>query len=183
MTTLQEKIANERRRLRSVRQKLTAAVKRKSGGDESFLPFYIAATEYMEAAMERLHAQDIKMGEMIREKVETVDDSVRQALGELDERLSGNQAYLEKFLAAGAALREEGMAALASYEVIAEAYTDYIMATMGHHGATSDLAQRLFNADDWTYMAGITDAEMQREGELHERVMQAAPEGLTVPED
>ena len=39
---------------------------------------------------------------------------------------------------------------------------------MGHHGATSDLAQRLFNADDWAYMAGITDDDMQREGELHD---------------
>ena len=133
MTTLQEKIANERRRLRSVRQKLTAAVKQKSNGDESFLPFYIAATKYMEVAMERLHAQDIKMGEMIQDKVEVVDDSVRQALGELDERLSGNQVHLEKFLAAGAALREEGMPAV---RVVRSDHRSVYRLYYGDHGSS-----------------------------------------------
>jgi len=182
MTTLQEKIANERRRLRSVRQKLTAAVKQKSQGDEAFLPFYIAATEYMEAAMGRLHAQDIKMGDMIREKVEKIDDGVSQALAELDERLSGNQDYLKKFLAAGAALRDDGMSAIATFEEVTEAYCDYIVATMGHHGATTDLSQRLFSADDWAYMAGITDEEMQREADLFQKVTNTVPENLEVAE-
>ncbi len=56
MTTLSEQIAGERRRLKSVRQLFTTAVARKAGGNQSFLPFYIALGDYMEASMDRLHA-------------------------------------------------------------------------------------------------------------------------------
>ena len=76
MTTLQERIAGERRRLRTVRQKLSAAVAQTAQGNPDWAPFYAAVGDYMEASMARLHAQDVKMGDMIREKVERVDDKV-----------------------------------------------------------------------------------------------------------
>jgi hypothetical protein len=58
--TLRERVAGERRRLKSVRETLTAAVARKSGGDSAFAPFYVAVADYIETSMGRLHAQDVK---------------------------------------------------------------------------------------------------------------------------
>jgi hypothetical protein len=178
MTTLRERVAGERRRLKSVRQALTAAVARQARGDATFVPFYIAVGDYIEASMGRLHAQDVKMGNMIREKLGTLDDSARRALGELDERLAGNQEHLRVFSSAKAALQQEGAAAIGRFEAASAAYTGYIVANMGHHDGTTDLAARLFSPADWEYMAGITDAETHTEARLYDRVFAALPASL-----
>ena len=175
MTTLSERIAGERRRLKSVRQLLTTAVERKSGGDPAFVPFYIALGDYIEASMNRLHAQDVKMGDMIRR---TLDANARQALDELHERLTGNQAHLTVFSAAKSALQNEGADALPRFEQASAAYTAYIVANMGHHGLTTELAARLFSEADWAYMAGITEAETALEQQLYARVYALLPAAL-----
>ncbi len=175
MTTQSEQIAGERRRLKSVRQLLSTAVARKSSGNQSFVPFYIALGDYMEASMSRLHAQDVKMGDMIRRKLVTLDDQARQALDELHERLTGNQAHLTVFSAAKSALQSEGADALDRFEQASAAYTGYIVANMGHHGATTGLAAKLFTEADWSYMAGSTEAETALEQQLYTRVYALLP--------
>jgi len=179
MATLQERIAGERRRLKSVRQRLSAALE-KTGPDDR-AKFYAAAGDYMEAAMERLHAQDIKMGNMIRDKVERVDESVEKALGELDERLEGNQQRLQRMLAARDELRTKGASAIADFEAAAKDFTDFIVQNMGHHGATTELAARLFKPDDWEYMAGISADDEAREKALYAQVDETTPADLELP--
>ncbi|RMF97100.1 MAG: hypothetical protein D6727_06495 [Gammaproteobacteria bacterium] len=183
MSTLRERIANERRRLREVRQKLSAAIEQGSGGDADWVPFYIAVADYMEAAMQRLHAQDVKMGDMIRDKLGELDAAAEQALRELDERLSGNEQRLRALLAARDRLRSDGAAALPDFEAAAREFTAFIVANMGHHGATTDLAARLFSPADWEYMAGISDEELAREVALFERVTATTPPGLQPASD
>ena len=182
MTELRERIAGERRRLRTVRQKLSAAVAQGAHGNSAWVPFYTAVGDYMEASMGRLHAQDEKMGAMIREKVERIDDNVRKALGELEERLGGNEQRLKRMLAARDRLRVAGPEALAEFEAAAGEFTAFIVANMGHHGGTTDLAAKLFTPADWDYMAGITDEEMNREVALFEKVTKATPADLELPE-
>jgi TolA-binding protein len=181
MSTLQERIAGERRRLRSVRQKLSAAVEQTAGGNAEWASFYEAVGDYMEAAMARLHAQDVKMGDMIRDKVERVDEKVQKALDELDERLSGNQRRLDELLAARDELQERGTQAIERFESAAREFTDFIVRNMGHHGATTELAGKLFKPADWEYMAGITDEAMAHEVALYERVETTTPADLEVP--
>ena len=74
---LRERIAGERRRLRKVREALSAAVAQTSRGDEAYIPFYIGIADYFEAAMERLHTQDVRMGDLLREKAD-MDDAENQ---------------------------------------------------------------------------------------------------------
>jgi hypothetical protein len=179
MTTLRERVAGERRRLKSVREALTAAVARTSGGDPAFIPFYVAVADYIETSMGRLHAQDVKMGDMIRVKLGTVDPESAQGLAELDERLAGNQRHLTDFVAAREALKRDGAPALPRFEQVSATYTHYIVTNMGHHGATTSLAGRLFTTADWDYMAGITEAETLREQELYDRVFAALPPALS----
>jgi hypothetical protein len=178
MTTLQERIGNERRRLRSVRQNMIAAIEQGSKGDEALVQFYIAVADYIDATMARLHVQDVKMGGMIREKVESVDAGVEKALAELEDRLTGAADHLKPFLAARDALKKEGTTALARFEKEGKEYSDFIVANMGHHGATTDLSAKLFSVADWEYMAGITDDEMEREASLFERVQGCLPDTL-----
>jgi hypothetical protein len=178
MSTLREKVAGERRRLKSVREAMTAAVARKSGGDPAFVPFYVAVGEYIETSMGRLHAQDVKMGDMIRTKLGKLDAQAEEALRELDERLAGNQEHLKAFVAARHALKGGGPAALAHFEAVSAAYSNYIVTNMGHHGATTELAGRLFTTADWDYMAGVTDEETRVEQQLYARVFASLPETL-----
>jgi hypothetical protein len=178
MTTLQERIGNERIRLRTVRQKMLAAIEQKSNGDESFVPFYIAAVDYIEAAMARLHGQDVRMGDMIREKADMTDAKVKKGLEELKDRLTGAEQHLKPFLAARDALKEQGAVALEKFEKEGKAYSDFIVANMGHHGATSDLTVKLFSLEDWEYMAAITDEDMEREGRLFDSVVDNTPDNL-----
>ena len=179
MTTLREKVAGERRRLKSVRETLTAAVARKSRGESAFVPFYVAIADYIETSMGRLHAQDVKMGNMIRGKLGKLDAQSEQALRELDERLAGNQEHLQALLSAKKALAAaKNAAALERFETVSAAYTHYIVTNMGHHGGTTDLAGRLFTQDDWEFMAGVTDEETRTEQKQYARVFDALPAAL-----
>lgn len=178
MTTLRERVAGERRRLKSVREALSAAVARTSGGDPAFVPFYAAVAAYIEAAMARLHAQDIRMGAMLRASPESKDAAGQQALRELDERLAGNQRHLQAFLAASEQLADRGAAAVDEFERVSRAYTDFIVANMGHHGATTELAARVFSAADWEQMAHVSAADTRREAELYDRVFSRLPAAL-----
>ncbi|MFQ5634844.1 MAG: hypothetical protein ACE5G3_05900 [Gammaproteobacteria bacterium] len=176
MTTLRERIANERRRLRLVRLKMVGAIEAQVKGDESYVPFYVAAADYIDATMQRLHAQDVKMGDMIREKVDEVDENVETALGQLEERLKGAQAHLEPFLAARDMLREKGAAALEHFEAAGKKYSDFVIANMGHHDSTTDLARELFSQADWEYMADITAEQQQQDENLFQKVVDLAPD-------
>jgi len=176
MSTLQERIANERRRLRLVRQKMVAAIQDEVQGDEAYVPFYVAAADYIDATMQRLHEQDVKMRDMIVERVGEVDDSVEQALAELDARLEGAKAHLKPFLEARDALGDKGVEALEAFEKIGQEYSDFIVANMGHHGATANLAAKLFSLKDWEYMAGITDEQQAEDENLFQRFVDLAPD-------
>jgi hypothetical protein len=179
VSTLQERIAGERQRLRQVRQKLTAAVEQGAAGNADWVPFYLAVSEYMQAAMQRLHAQDDKMGDMIRERAE--GEKAERALAELHERLQGNRQRLDKMLAESKRLASEGAQNLQDFEAAARDFTDFIVANMGHHGATTELAAKLFSTADWEFMAGITDEDMAREVALAEKVAATTPPELKLP--
>ena len=92
--------------------------------------------------------------------------------------LGGNQEHLKAFSAAKRALKGGGAAALESFEAVSAAYSNYIVTNMGHHGATTELAQRLFTPADWDYMAGVTDEETRVEQQQYARVFAALPAAL-----
>jgi hypothetical protein len=177
-----ERVAAERRRLREVRQALTAATAPDTCSNEAFVPFYIAIAEYFEAAMGRLHAQDIRMGEMLDNKADMDAPENKQAMAELDERLAGNQLHLKKMLAAADALRSEGEGALPQFQSAGSAYAAYIVANMGHHPGSTNLAQKFFSADDWAYMADVSEEDQRHEEQLYKKVFTDLPDNLVLPD-
>jgi hypothetical protein len=111
-----------------------------------------------------------------------MDDPANQlALVELDERLAGNQLCLKNMLDARDALIERSDAALAGFETAGKAYSDYIVASMGHHPGSTELAQRVFSAEDWAYMASITEENQAREEQFYTRVFATVPGMLKLP--
>jgi hypothetical protein len=178
MTELNERIAGERRRLREVRQTMTAATEQKANGDSSFVPFYIAIADYFEATMARLHGQDIRMDEMLRDKMDLEDPENMQALEELGERLQGNQEHLKNLLAAREQLKSAGEAALDCFEAAAAAYSDFIVTNMGHHPGSTNLAAKLFTQADWAYMADISSKDQALEEQLYSQVFGLLPAAL-----
>lgn len=183
MTSLMERVAGERRRLRQVRQALTAATNQKSGGDASWAPFYLAVTEYFEAAMERLHEQDIRMGKMLCDYIDTEDADNQAALAELDARLEGLNAHHAGLLAARDALVADASGALEKFEDVGGAYAEYMFTNMGHHAGTADLAGKHFSRQDWEHMTMVSEAARQQEQVLYDKVFAALPDGLELPEE
>lgn len=180
MKELMEHIQSERRRLKEVRQALTSAVSQSSAKDDSYVPFYVAIGDYLEAAMDRLDTQDVRMGDMLRSRVSKADQEAQTALTELDERLAGNQAHLKRFLEARDCLKTKGSEAIKKFEAASRAYTDYITSNMGHHGGSTSLARQHFSEDDWVYMANISDEDIVRERDLFNVVFANVPDGLSV---
>ena len=187
MTSLQERIGSERRRMREVRLKLSAAIDQTASGNTDWAPFYIAVGDYMELAMGRMRAQVIKMGERVREKIETVDDNFTQSVSRLHARLSGLEKRLNRMLAARESLRSDAAAALNEFEDAARDLTGYILSNLGkgglghQEGGLNGLAAKLFGPEDWEYMAGIPDEDMAREVALFEKVNATAPPDLELP--
>ncbi len=122
------------------------------------------------------------MGEMLRDKADMSTASSQQALAELDERLEGNQKHLQKMLAARDHLSADAQAGLDEFELAGKAYADYIVANMGHHPGSTNLAQELFNADDWACMADVSEEDQAREEQLFDRVFATVPESLELLE-
>ncbi len=178
MASLMERVAGERTRLREVRMALTAATDQKSGGDLSWAPFYLAIVDYFEASLERLHVQDIRLGELLRKRADTEDPVIIDGLRELDSRLAGLNERQEKLLAARDDLQAGVDGALEKFETVAGEFAAYIVANMGHHPGTAEPAAKLFSTEDWEYMTLASEEARQHEIELHDKVFALKPEEL-----
>jgi phosphopantothenoylcysteine synthetase/decarboxylase len=180
MNDLYERIAGERRRLREVRKMMTAAVEQTASGSADYVPFYVAIGDYFETAMHRLHEQDLRLTDLLNKKADLSLPKNQQAMAELAARLEGNQRHLEKLMAARASLKQSGTAALPEFESAGKAYSDFIVANMGHHPGTNDMAQEVFSAEDWQHMAYVSDDDLANEQRLYDAVVAAKPAGLSV---
>ena len=178
MNELRERVGNERRRLKQVREALSASLVKSAKGDASYVPFYLAIGNYFEIAMGRLHIQDVRMEDMLKEMFPNPDATVQKVFDEVEGRLRINQEHLKKFMDARDAMKNEGAAALGRYESAAKDYTDFILAQMGHHGASTSLAGEKFTQKDWEFMAHVEPGDMEREQTLFDDVFAAQPAAL-----
>jgi hypothetical protein len=136
--------------------------------------FYIAVAEYIEAAMARLHRQDVMMLDTLRRKLQ-MNSEQTAIIAEVDARLAGNQRHLAEFLAAAAALAQGDAGALANFETCAVAYNHYIDTHMGHHAPSTELARANLDVADWHAMAASSPQEAETERMRYLRVMALRP--------
>ena len=174
-----ESIMGERGRLRTVHEMLKAALETEPR-DESFVPFYVAIGNYMEAGMGRLGTQDVKMLARLGEKLGVANPEDEEIIAEVHRRLDGNREHLKKYLACRSALESDAQnrAAIEDYEAVSRAYIDYIHNRMGHHAPSTDLARKLFTESDWIEMADIDEAYFSEERELYNAVLETRPDSV-----
>ena len=163
-----ESIRRERGRLRTVHEMLKEALA-VSPRDETFIPFYIAIGDYMEASMGRLHIQDINMLERLASKIDMNDPENEEIIAEVYRRLDGNQEHLKRYSACKQALESEGAAAVTDYEDASLAYVDYIHNRMGHHAPSTDLARKAFTEEDWVALPTLTRPTSRKSGRFTTR--------------
>ena len=172
-----ESIMNERGRLRTTHEMLKTALDVDSR-DESFVPFYIAIGNYMEASMGRLHSQDVNMLQRLASKIDMSDPDNDEIIAEVYRRLDGNQEHLKKFLSCKSALERDGADAMAAYEEVSRAYVDYIHNRMGHHAPSTDLARQSFSEEDWVEMADIDETYFESESTLFKAIFETRPDSV-----
>ncbi len=172
-----ESIMNERGRLRTVHEMLKAALE-VSPRDETFIPFYIAIGDYMEASMGRLHTQDISMLEKLASKVDMNDPENEENITEVYRRLDGNQEHLKRYTACKRSLVSDGAEAVKDYEDTSLGYIDYIHNRMGHHAPSTDMARKVFTEEDWAAFADIDESYFSKERALYESVLKTRPESV-----
>lgn len=174
-----ESLMGERGRLRTAHEMLKAALDVEPR-DASFVPFYIAVANYMEASMGRLNSQDVKMLARLGEKLGVADPDDAEIIAEVHRRLDGNREHLQRFLACRTALDTNGAdrEAVEAYESTSLAYIDYIHNRMGHHAPSTDLARKLFDESDWVEIADIDEAYFAGETALYAAVLDTRPESV-----
>ncbi|HJP05568.1 MAG: hypothetical protein QGG65_06230 [Gammaproteobacteria bacterium] len=174
-----ESLMGERGRLRTAHEMLKAALDTDTR-DYSFVPFYVAVANYMEASMGRLNEQDIKMLGRLREKLGNATPEEEEIIAEVHRRLDGNREHLKKFLACRTALasNQNDDETIADYEETSHAYVDYIHNRMGHHAPSTDIARRLFDESDWIDIADIDEEYFVKEKELYKELLKTRPESV-----
>jgi len=172
-----ESLMGERGRLRTTHEMLQAALEIEPR-DESFVPFYIAVGNFMEASMGRLHSQDVRMLARLGEKLGVASAAEAEIIAEVHRRLDGNREHLQRFLACKTALETDGADSVAveAYESTSRAYIDYIHNRMGHHAPSTDLARRLFDESDWVAVADMDAAYFAEERKLYDAVQKTRPD-------
>ena len=174
-----ESLMGERGRLRTSHEMLKAAMETEPR-DPSFVPFYIAVANYMEASMGRLNSQDVKMLARLAEKLGDATPEEEEILAEVHRRLDGNNEHLKKFLACRTALAADNTDAdtMTEFESISEAYIDYIHNRMGHHAPSTDIARRLFEETDWIDIADLDDDYFAAEKLLYSELLDTRPDSV-----
>lgn len=184
MSDTMKRLMGERIRLVQVRQGLSKAMETGAGGDSTFIPFYLAVSNYFQHAMDRLHKQDIKMLSMLTKKTTDAGIDPGTAISEVYERLNRNLELLAEMTQSADKLNTE---TIDGFEAISQRYTRYIVENMGHHVPSATLAQQLFSEQDWITMADFSDQATEQEQHLFNEVVQTAPDEIrqaveTVPQ-
>jgi hypothetical protein len=173
MNETSKRLINERIRLVQIRQGLTAALT--ANDSAALIPFYQAASNYLQYAMHRLHQQDITMLAMIKTKADRENIDTGTALSEAHHRVETSQTLLNEFSENSADLNKQSLAA---FENICQLYCQYIVNSMGHHAPSANLAQTLFDESDWLSMANFSDETKALEQQLFKESTALAPEAI-----
>lgn len=175
MSNTMQQLMAERMRLVQVRLGLSAAVEQGANGDELFIPFYVAVTDYFQHAMDRLDRQDHAMLSMLEEKTLAANVDPGTAISDVYERLDNNSKLLKEMTQASQNLNQ---GSLAQFEEIATRYCRYIVEHMGHHAPSANLALQLFSEDDWVAMADFNEQATEDEQQLFNFVISTAPSSI-----
>ncbi len=172
-------IGRERRRSMQVRQSLVAALEASPPGNTAHAELLEAAADYMVTAMTRLDEQD--MGILVRLKARIPKDhtEAHQGLVDLEERQAKARRETKALRDAIATYREGGRADFAPFDSAVRHYHEVITSMMTpRKNPYEPYTNTLFDDDDWTDIADVSDSSTATEADQFATVKAAAPEAM-----
>ena len=175
ITASHERVRQERMRMSMVRRTLGAALDGEAAADNP-VPVYLACSDYLKHALDRLHAQDHRLWERLNPHAGPDDVVFRDKLDKLKFRLAASEQSLAGLVLARDALRARGASEREGFEDEARRFLDVflnILSASRHSTLAEEEAQ--FADSDWDYVADNTADAQAEEVRLFGEVEKAAP--------
>ena len=175
ITASHERVRQERMRMSMVRRTLGAALDGEAAADNP-VPVYLACSDYLKHALDRLHAQDHRLWERLNPHAGPDDVVFRDKLDKLKFRLAASEQSLAGLVLARDALRARGASEREGFEDEARRFLDVflnILSASRHSTLAEEEAQ--FADSDWDYVADNTADAAAEELRLFGEVEKAAP--------
>ena len=175
ITDSHQRVREERMRMSKVRRALGVVL----DGEASVAdpaPLYIACSDYLKHALDRLHAQDHRLWERLDPHAGPKDAEFRDKLDKLKARLSASEIALAGLVMARDSLQARGAPEREAFEDEARRFLDVFLNILAasRHSTLAEEEEK-FVDDDWDFVADNTAEAAAEEFRLFEEVEKAAP--------
>ncbi len=174
-TDSHQRVREERMRMSKVRRVLGAALDGEAVVEDP-VPAYLACSDYLKHALDRLHAQDHRLWERLDPHAGPKDKVFREKLDHLNARLHASEGALAGLVKARDALRAGGSPERADFEDEARGFLDVFLNVLAasRHSTLAEEEDKFVGAD-WDYVADNTAEAAAEQLRLFEQVELAAP--------
>ena len=158
-----------------VRRTLGAALDGEAAADDP-VPLYLACSDYLKHALDRLHAQDHRLWERLDPHAGPEDAVFREKLDRLKERLGASEQALDGLVRARDALGARGASEREGFEDEARRFLHVFLNVLSasRHSTLAEEEAKFADAD-WDYVADDTADAAADETRLFGEVEKAAP--------
>jgi hypothetical protein len=171
-------IGRERRRQIQVRKALEAGLRDGNAAAE-LVDFFTGCGEYMVFSMDRLHAQDQMIHDLLAERIPASDRQAHQRLAELNARQARSRALMAEFRDSLERLKTSGAAGLGAFREAGSRFVRNFTGLLApRRNPFEQYTNELFSAADWVAIAGVTDDSLAREAALFVAIQRSAPARL-----
>ena len=174
-TDSHQRVREERMRMSKVRRVLGLALDGEAAVEDP-VPVYLACSDYLKHALDRLHAQDHRLWERLDPHAGPTDEVFREKLDHLKTRLHASEGALAGLVKARDVLRAGGAPERGGFEDEARRFLDVFLNVLAasRHSTLAEEEEK-FAAGDWEYVADNTAEAAAEELRLFEQVELAAP--------
>jgi hypothetical protein len=166
----------ERMRLGQVRKSFAAGLELQAKGTAVPIEFFGACVDYIRASMDRLHAQDQRIHDILAPHAATAVD--RAILDHLNARLAKSRDALNKLVAARDGYRAQGAAGWSAFKAAVDEFMDvYFNVLLKGQHSTLEMQKKVFTDQDWDTVAGVSQDSRLVEASLFAAVKLLAPPG------
>ncbi len=172
-------IGRERRRMIQVRKAFETYLTQRDDDAHDPTDFYLACGDYIVWTMARLHDQDQRIHDLLKERLDPGLTDVHEQLAGLNERQAKSRAFTADFQQAVKALRDSGASGQGEFEEAARAFVNLFTSLRApRKNPFQEHTDVLFTDSDWIDIAGVSTESLAEEKELYELVGATAPAGI-----
>ncbi len=179
MIDSRKEIARERRRQIQIRKAFEAALELNDEQRTGLTAFFIGCGEYLVYSMDRLHAQDQIIHDLLAASVPVEDTEAHEGLAALNARQDASRIVVDAFRRAVEELKISGADGRAAFEQAAREFADAFNSMMApRRNPFYKYTDSLFVDEDWVRIADVSKEYHSTEGRLFLGVKETAPDGI-----